>query len=182
MGGLGFYLFLSRIPARVFSIKSPPLSLPSPPPRIHLRALSSALTGSLASGRNADTTAGGWSVQDGLGFLLSSSLRFQRGFSPLTLLLLLFLLTPGCQPLTLIQCLAFEHNFALVLVTEILWMEEPFGISIRCPSAAQKDTAGEVSRRGQSGSWDLQLTPAVLVPPGHAEAHLKCWRRSSHVE
>lgn len=177
MGGLGFYLFLSRIPARVFSIKSPPLSLSSPPPRIHLRALSSALTGSLASGRNADTTAGGWSVQHGLGFLLSLSLWFQRGFSPL-ILLLLFLLTPGCQPLTLIQCLAFEHNFALVLVTEILWMRNHLG----SPSTARKDTAGEVSRRGQSGSWDLQLTPAVPVPPGHAEARLKCWRRSSHVE
>lgn len=178
MGGLGFYLFFSRIPARVFSIKSPPLSLPSPPPWIHLPALSSALTGSLASGRNADTTAGGWNVQDGLGFLLSLSLRFQQGFSPLILLLLLFLLTPGCQPLTLIQCLAFEHNFALVLVTDILWMQNHSG----SPSAARKDTAGEVSRRGQSGSWDLQLTPAVPVPPGHAEAHLKCWRRSSHVE
>lgn len=58
MGGLGFHIIIFRIPARVLSIKSPPLSLPSPPPWIHSPALSFALTGSLASGMNADDIAG----------------------------------------------------------------------------------------------------------------------------
>lgn len=99
MGGLGFHIFTSRIPARVFSMKSPPLSLPSPPPCIHLPALSCALTGSLASGTYADSIAGGWNVQDGLGFLLSLPQWFQQGFPPLILLLLLlFLLTASRLP------------------------------------------------------------------------------------
>lgn len=176
MGGLGFHLFISRIPERVFSIKSP-LSLSSPPPWIHSPALSSALTDSMPSGTNADNLAGGWNTQDGLGFLLSLSKLFQQGFSSLILLLLL-LLTPGCQQKALLQCLAFEHSFALVLVTEILWIEELFGISIHCLKGHSRRGLPENTVGAGIFNSHLQSLPGS---PGHAEALLKFWRRSSHV-